>query len=122
MRRDRQAFQLQGGRRRIELKNVGHQQHKGLNNQAENSREQARVREKVMRRFNSARQSRQFTSVEGQVENLFMGCRYHRNATQKHEACAQVAATRERASCTRWTAEADSRVSNMPQGVRLPNT
>ncbi|HDR9587191.1 TPA: hypothetical protein QDC22_004338 [Burkholderia stabilis] len=115
-------FSYKAANDEIELKNVEHQQHKRLNNQAENSREQTRVREKVMRRFNSARRRRQFTSVEGQVENLFMDCRYHRNATQKHEACAQVAATRERASCTRWTAEADSRVSNMPQGVRLPNT
>ena len=35
--------------------NVEHRQHKGLNNRAENSHQPTRVREKVMRRFKSAR-------------------------------------------------------------------
>lgn len=59
----------------IGLKNVDHRQHKGLNNRAENSHEPTRVREKVMRRFKSARQLQQFASIEGQVSNLFMDCR-----------------------------------------------
>jgi putative transposase len=35
--------------------NVEHRQHKRLNNRAENSHRPTRVREKVMRRFKSAR-------------------------------------------------------------------
>ncbi|MGF6483565.1 transposase-like protein [Paraburkholderia sp. JPY419] len=88
----------------IGLKNVDHRQHKGLNNRAENSHEPTRVREKVMRRFKSARQLQQFTSIEGQVSNLFMGCRYHRNAEHKREALSQAIAAWERASCARWAA------------------
>ncbi|WP_429349455.1 IS6 family transposase [Paraburkholderia sp. Clong3] len=84
--------------------NVDHRQHKGLNNRAENSHEPTRVREKVMRRFKSARQLQQFTSVHGQVANLFMGCGYNRNAPQKREARVQAMATWERASCARWAA------------------
>ncbi|AKK25018.1 transposase (plasmid) [Pandoraea oxalativorans] len=45
---------------------VEHRQHKGLNNRAENSHQPTRVREKVMRRFKSARQLQRFTSVHGQ--------------------------------------------------------
>jgi putative transposase len=37
-----------------------HRQHKGLNNRCENSHEPTRVREKVMRRFKSARQLQRF--------------------------------------------------------------
>jgi putative transposase len=43
--------------------NVEHRQHKGLNNRAENSRQPTRMREKVMRRFNSARHLQRFASV-----------------------------------------------------------
>ena len=88
----------------IGLKNVDHRQHKGLNNRAGNSHEPTRVREKVMRRFRPARQLQQFTSVEGQVSNLFMDCRYNRNAEQKREARAHAMATWERDSCARWAA------------------
>ena len=63
--------------------NVEHRQHKGLNNRAENSHQPTRVREKVMRRFKSARHLQQFTSVHDQVANLFMHCRYNANAQEK---------------------------------------
>ncbi|GAB3384238.1 hypothetical protein GCM10027514_24610 [Azotobacter armeniacus] len=39
--------------------NLEHRQHKGLNNRAENSHQPTRGREKVMRRFESARQLQQ---------------------------------------------------------------
>jgi putative transposase len=42
---------------------VEHRQHKGLNNRAENSHQPTRVRERVMRRFKSARHLQRFTSV-----------------------------------------------------------
>jgi hypothetical protein len=68
---------------------VEHRQPKGLNNRAENSHQPTRVREKVMRRFKSARQLQRFASVHGQVSNLFMGCRYNRDAKCKREARAK---------------------------------
>ena len=63
--------------------NVEHRQHKGLNNRAENSHQPTRVREKVMRRFKSARQLHRFSSVHDQAANLFMHCRYHTDAKQR---------------------------------------
>jgi hypothetical protein len=60
-----------------------HRQHKGLNNRAENSHQPTRVREKVMRRFKSARHLQRFTSVHDQVANLFMHCRYDTSAQRR---------------------------------------
>jgi hypothetical protein len=61
-----------------------------LNNRAENSRQPTRVREKVMRRFKSARHLQRFTSVHDQVSNLFMHCRYNTNAQQKRQTRKQA--------------------------------
>ncbi|VVE85961.1 IS6 family transposase [Pandoraea sputorum] len=83
---------------------VEHRQHKGLNNRAENSHQPTRVREKVMRRFKSARQLQRFTSVHGQVSNLFMGCRYHRNAEHKRAVRTQAFAAWEWACSARMAA------------------
>jgi putative transposase len=66
--------------------NVEHRQHEGLNNRAENSHLPAWVREKVMRRFKSARHLQRFTSVHDQVANLFMHCRYNANVQDKRQA------------------------------------
>ncbi|GAB7534274.1 hypothetical protein BGC_04790 [Burkholderia sp. 3C] len=84
--------------------NVEHRQHKGLNNRAENTHQPTRVREKVMRRFKSARQLQRFASVHGQVANLFMGCHYQGDAQQKRAARAQAMAVWEKASCARLAA------------------
>jgi hypothetical protein len=48
---------------RIALSSRCYRQHKGLNNRAENSHQPTRVREKVMRRFKSARHLQCFTSI-----------------------------------------------------------
>jgi len=69
---------------------VEHRQHKGLNNRAENSHQPTRVREKVMRRFKSARHLQRFTSVHDQVANLFMHCRYNTNAQEKRAERTQA--------------------------------
>jgi putative transposase len=69
---------------------VEHRQHKGLNNRAENSHQPTRVREKVMRRFKSARHLQRFTSVHDQVANLFIHCRYNANAQDKRQARTQA--------------------------------
>jgi putative transposase len=50
---------------------VDHRQHKGLNNRAENSHQPTRRRERIMKRFKSARQAQWFLSVHDQVANLF---------------------------------------------------
>jgi hypothetical protein len=75
-----------------------HRQHMGLNNRAENTHQPTRVREKVMRRFKSARHLQRFASVHDQVGNLFMHCRYRADAKEKwpptrthtFEACESV--------------------------------
>jgi putative transposase len=46
-------------------------QHKGLNNRAENSHQPTRRRERIMKRFKSARQAQRFLSIHDQVSNLF---------------------------------------------------
>src|SRR5476651_2185457 len=70
--------------------NMEHRQHKGLNNRAENSHQPTRVREKVIRRFKSARHLQLFASVHDQVANLFMHCRYNANAQDKRQPRTQA--------------------------------
>src|SRR6202453_4562064 len=48
---------------------VEHRQHKGLNNRAENSHQPTRRRERIMKRFKSARQAQRFLTVHDQVAN-----------------------------------------------------
>jgi putative transposase len=67
---------------------VEHRQHKGLTNRADNSHQPARVREKVMRHFKSARHLQRFTSVHDQVANLFMHWRF--NAQDKWQGRTQA--------------------------------
>jgi len=78
---------------------VEHRQHKGLNNRAENSHQPTRVREKVMRRFKSARHLQRFASTHDQVANLFMHCRYNTNVQAKRDARTQAFAAWARVTC-----------------------
>ena len=50
---------------------VEHRSHKGLNNQAENSHQPVQRRERIMKRFKSARQLQCFVSIHDPVANLF---------------------------------------------------
>jgi putative transposase len=50
---------------------VEHRQPKGLNNRAENSHQPTQRRERIMKRFKSARQAQRFLSVHDQVANRF---------------------------------------------------
>lgn len=50
---------------------VQHRLRKGLNNLAENSHQPIRRREKIMKRFNSARHLQRFVSIHDPVANLF---------------------------------------------------
>ena len=78
-----------------------HRQHKGLNNRAENSHQPTRVREKVMRRFKSARQLQCFTAAHDPVANFFIRCRYNRDANAKRACRARAFAAWETASATK---------------------
>lgn len=46
---------------------VEHRSHKGLNNRAENSHQPARRRERIMKRFKSARQLQRFVSIHNPI-------------------------------------------------------
>ena len=70
---------------------VEHRQHKGLNNRAENSHLPTRRRERIMKRFKSARQAQRFLTIHDQVANLFH-VPYPQEATAEH-----LRVTRERA-------------------------
>jgi putative transposase len=50
---------------------IEHRQHKGLNNRAENSYQPTRRRERIMKRFKSARQAQRFLTVHDQIGDLF---------------------------------------------------
>ena len=50
---------------------IEHRQHKGLNDRAENSHQPTRRRERIMKRFKSARQAQRVLTVHDQVANLF---------------------------------------------------
>ncbi|MEZ0167331.1 IS6 family transposase [Microvirga sp. TS319] len=61
-----------GAAKREIMPAVEHRQHKRLNNRAENSHQSTRRRERIMKRFKSARQAQRFLSVHDQVANLFL--------------------------------------------------
>ncbi len=65
---------------------VEHRQHKGLNNQAENSHQPTRRRERQMKRFKSARQAQRFLSAHDPINNLFHLRRDHITASHYREA------------------------------------
>lgn len=50
---------------------VEHRSHKGLNNRAENSHQPTRRRERIMKRFQSARHLQRFVSIHDPIANLF---------------------------------------------------
>lgn len=60
-----------GAARRDMALRVEYRQHKGLNNRAENSHQPTRRRERIMKRFKSARQAQRFFSIHDQLANLF---------------------------------------------------
>lgn len=75
--------------------------HQELNSWAENSHQSARVREKEVRRFKSARHLQRFVSTHDQVANLFMHIRYNRDAAAKRAARSQAFAAWGRVSGAR---------------------
>ncbi len=63
------------------LPRVEHRQHKRLNNRAENSHQPTRVREKIMRRFKSQRQTQRFLSAHGPIREHFRPKRHQMSAS-----------------------------------------
>jgi len=60
-----------GAAKRTIMPGVEHRSHKGLNNRVENSHLSVRRREKIMKRFKSARHLQRFTSIHDPIANLF---------------------------------------------------
>jgi putative transposase len=59
-----------------------HREHKGLNNRAENSHRPTRRRERIMKRFKSARHLQRFVSIHDPIANLFCFPRQSLSATE----------------------------------------
>ena len=73
--------------------NIGHRQHKGLNNRAENSHLPTRRRERIMKRFKSPPQVQMFLSIHDHVANLFHLPRNRLSAIDYRADRAQAIAT-----------------------------
>jgi putative transposase len=78
-----------GAAKREILPGVEHRQHKGLNNRAENSHQPARLREKKMRKFTSAKHAQRFLSAFGPIAGHFQP-RRHRLSAREYRATLQV--------------------------------
>ena len=70
-----------GAARKVLKMSFEHRQHKGLNNRAENSHQPTRRRERIMKRFKSARHLQRFVSIHDPIANLFHFPRNSMNAT-----------------------------------------
>ena len=74
-----------GAAKREVMPGVEHRQHKRLNNQAENSHQPTRRRERQRKRLKSAQQAQRFLSAHDQIANLFHLSRDH-VATSEYRA------------------------------------
>ncbi len=83
---------------------VEHQQHKGLNNRAENSHQPTRVREKVMRRFKSAGHVQRFLSAFSIIASHFKPRRHLLTAMSYREEMQSRFETWAEVSCVRMVA------------------
>ncbi|MBL6082016.1 IS6 family transposase [Belnapia sp. T18] len=72
------------------MRDVEHRQHKGLKNQAENSYQPTRRRERQMKRFKLARQAQRFLFAHDQIANLFHLRRDHVTASEHRAARARA--------------------------------
>ena len=63
-----------------------HRQHKGLNNRAENSHQPTRRRERIMKRFKTARHVQRFLSIHDPIDNLFHRRRDQQSASERRHA------------------------------------
>ncbi|PYE43299.1 putative transposase [Rhizobium sp. PP-F2F-G20b] len=79
-----------GAAKREIMPAVEHRSHKGLNNRAENSHQPIRRRERIMKRFKSARHLQRFVSIHDPIANLFQIFRH--NISSLHYRELRVAA------------------------------
>jgi putative transposase len=79
-----------GAAKRDLIPGVERRQHKGLNNRAENSHQPTRRRERIMKRFKSARQAQRFLSAHDGINNLFNLHRDNLQANQYRMARTQA--------------------------------
>lgn len=82
-----------GAAKREIMPGVEHRSHKGLNNRAENSHQPIRRREKIMKRFKSARQLQRFVSIHDPIANLFHLPRHHTPSAHHRELRGEVMET-----------------------------
>ena len=75
-----------GAAKREVMPSVEHRKHKGLNNQAENSHQPTRQRDRQMKRFKSAGQAQRFLSAHDVINNLFLLRRHQVPAIQYRTA------------------------------------
>ncbi|MER8383873.1 IS6 family transposase [Mesorhizobium sp. M1405] len=78
-------LQSYGAAKREIMPGVEHRSHKGLNNRAENSHQPVRRRERIMKRFKSARHLQRFVSVHDPIANLFNVPRHDIPSTHHRE-------------------------------------
>ena len=69
-----------------------HRQHKGLNNRAENWQQPTSRRERIMKRFKSARHLQRFVSIHDPIANLFHFPR-HSLTSPEYRTCRTDAMT-----------------------------
>lgn len=67
-------------------------QHKGLNNRAENSHQPTRRRERIMKRFKSARHLQRFVSIHDPIANSMTATDYRALRTEAMSVWADLAA------------------------------
>jgi len=80
-----------GAAKREIMPGVEHRSYKGLNNRAENSHQPIRRRERIMKRFKSARHLQRFVSIHDPIANLFQIPRH--DISSLHYRELRVAAT-----------------------------
>jgi putative transposase len=72
------------------MPSVGHRQHKGLNNRAENSHQPTRRRERQMKQFKSAGQAQRFLSTHDQINNRFISAELRASRRQRFHIWAEI--------------------------------
>ncbi len=82
-----------GTAKRDIMPSVEHRSYKGLNNRAENSHQPIRRRERIMKRFKSARQLQRFVSIHHPIANFFHIPRHDISSTHHRELRATAMET-----------------------------
>lgn len=98
---------------------VEHRRHKGLNNRAENSHQPTRVREKVMRRFKSARHAQRFLSAFSTIASHFKPRRHLLTAVRYLAEMRSRFGTWAEVSCVQMAGKTASDIATIARIVHL---